>query len=57
MRAIAGALAALILTAGFALAGSWPAAASGAGGGNGSGGCDPYIDGTVVPVPCSSGGG
>lgn len=57
MRAIAGALAALILTAGFASAGSWPAAASGGGGGNGSGGCDPYIDGTVVPVPCASGGG
>jgi hypothetical protein len=63
MRSIAVALAALLLTAaGFTLAGAWPAAASGASAGNrssgnGSGGCDPYIDGTVVPVPCSSGGG
>ena len=24
---------------------------------NSGGGCDPYVDGTVVPVPCSSGGG
>jgi hypothetical protein len=57
VRAIAGIAAALILAAGFALAGSWPAAASAGGSGNGGGGCDPYIDGTVVPVPCSSGGG
>jgi hypothetical protein len=56
MRAIAGAVAALLMTAGFALAGASPAAAGG-GAGNRSGGCDPYIDGTVVPVPCSSGGG
>ena len=56
MRSIAVALAALLMTAGFALAGPWPAAASG-GGSAGSGGCDPYIDGTVVLVPCSSGGG
>ncbi len=56
MRSVAVALAALLMTAGFALAGTWPAAASG-GGSAGSGGCDPYIDGTVVLVPCSSGGG
>lgn len=54
MRALAVAVAALILMAGLAFAGSRPAAASG--GGNGSGGCDPYVDGTVIPVPCSSGG-
>jgi hypothetical protein len=58
VRALAGTVAALILAVGFALGGSWPAAASGGSGGSGSGGgCDPYIDGTVVPVPCSSGGG
>ena len=56
MRPVAAALAALLVTAGFACAGAWPAAASG-GGGNGSGGCYPYIDGTVVVIPCSSGGG
>jgi hypothetical protein len=55
MRSIAAALAALLVAAGLAVAGAWPAAAGGSG--NGSGGCDPYINGTVVPVPCSSGGG
>jgi hypothetical protein len=44
------------MTAGFASAAPWAAAAS-SGGGKGSGGCDPYIDGTIVVVPCSSGGG
>jgi hypothetical protein len=57
MRALAGVLAALMLTTSFALAVSWPAAASGGGSWSGSGGCDPYINGTVVPVPCSSGSG
>jgi hypothetical protein len=55
VRSIAAALAALLVTAGLACAGAWPAAASGDGG-NGSGGCYPYIDGTVVVIPCSSGG-
>src|SRR5215469_55267 len=55
MRALAGVLAALMLTISVAFAASWPAAASGGGSWTGSGGCDPYINGTVVPVPCSSG--
>jgi len=54
MRAIAGAFAALILAVSCALAGSWPAAAGGGGSGAGSGGCDPYIDGTIVLLPCSA---
>ncbi len=53
MRVVAGVLAALIAVTGFVFAVSWPAAA----GGGGTGSCDPYIDGTIVPVPCSSGGG
>jgi len=57
MRALAGGLAALMMTMSFALAVAWPAAASGGGSWSGSGGCDPYINGTVVPVPCSSGSG
>lgn len=57
MRPLAGVVAALMLTISFALAVSWPAAASGGASWSGSGGCDPYINGTVVPIPCSSGGG
>jgi hypothetical protein len=57
MRALAGVLAALTLTNCFALAVSWPAAASSRGSWTASGGCDPYINGTVVPVPCSAGSG
>jgi hypothetical protein len=37
------------------VSGAAPVAASGGSSGNaGSGGCDPYVDGTVIPVPCSS---
>ena len=54
MRAIVGVFATLILTVSCALTGSWPAAASGGGNGTGSAGCDPYIDGTIVLLPCSS---
>jgi hypothetical protein len=57
MRAVAGVLTALIAAVCLPFAVSWPAAAGGGGAGNGSGGCDPYIDGTIVPVPCSSGSG
>jgi len=57
MRALAGVLAALMLTISFGLAASFPAAASGGGSWTGSGGCDPYINGTVIPIPCSSGSG
>jgi hypothetical protein len=49
-------LAALGVAVGLAVVGgAAPATASGAGGG--PGGCDPYVDGTVIPVPCSSGSG
>jgi hypothetical protein len=57
MRALAGVMTALMLAMSFTLAVSWPAAAIGGGGRRASGGCDPYINGTVVPVPCSSGSG
>jgi hypothetical protein len=59
MRAVAAALATMIVAGSLALAGlpaAGAAASSSAGGGSGSG-CDPYVDGTVVPVPCTSGGG
>jgi hypothetical protein len=56
VRSVAGALTALLVATGFACTAAWPAAADG-GGGNGSGGCAPYIDGTVVLIPCTSGGG
>jgi len=49
MRVLASLAAALVLAGGAAVAGASPAAAS-------SGGCDPYIDGTVVVVPCTSAG-
>ena len=45
-------LAVLAMTAGVAALGAAPAVAS-----SGGGGCDPYVDGTVIPVPCSSGSG
>jgi hypothetical protein len=51
-RSVSSALAVLVLAGGVAAAGSGPAAASGSGGG-----CDPYVDGTLIPVPCSSGSG
>jgi hypothetical protein len=47
-------LAALAIAASLAVAcGAAPATASNTGGG--TSGCDPYLDGTVIPVPCSSG--
>jgi len=47
-------LAALAIGASLAVAcGAAQAIASSAGGG--TNGCDPYLDGTVIPVPCSSG--
>ena len=52
VRSVGSALAVLVLAGGIAAAGSGPAAASGSGGG-----CDPYVDGTLIPVPCSSGSG
>jgi hypothetical protein len=52
VRAVAGALAALLLAGGL-LASAGTRALAGGGGG----GCDPYVDGTIVPVPCSTGSG
>ncbi len=51
MRALAGAVATLMLAGGLAIAVTSPAA------GSWGGGCDPYVDGTVIAVPCSSGAG
>jgi hypothetical protein len=51
MRAVSAWLATLAIAATMAGAYVAPAAASG------SGGCDPYVNGTVIPVPCSSSGG
>jgi len=51
MRVLAGAAAALVVVSGLVLAPASPAVAS-----SGGGSCDPYVDGTVIPVPCSSGG-
>jgi hypothetical protein len=45
------AIAVLALAGGVAVIGAAPAAASG----GGTGGCNPYVNGTVIPVPCSSG--
>jgi hypothetical protein len=45
----------LMLAAVLTAVSSAPVSASGRGGG--TGGCDPYVDGTVIPVPCSSGSG
>jgi hypothetical protein len=60
MHAVTGAdrplrsrLAALVLAVGLAACYAAPAAASG--GSASTGGCDPYVDGTVIPVPCSAG--
>jgi hypothetical protein len=50
MRAVAGAVAALVMAGSLAIATSSPASGSG-------GGCDPYIDGTVILVPCWFGAG
>jgi hypothetical protein len=47
-------LAIVVLAASLASVGAGSAAASG---GTSSGGCDPYVDGTVIPVPCSFGSG
>ena len=51
-RPLLGALTVLGLAVGLAAIGAAPVAASG---GGGTGGCNPYVDGTVIPVPCSSG--
>jgi hypothetical protein len=48
-----GLLVALLLAAGLAAIHATPAVASG----GGTGGCNPYVDGTVIPVPCFSGSG
>lgn len=53
MRALAGVLAAMLLSGVLLAAGGTRAMA----GGGGGGGCDPYVDGTIVPVPCSTGSG
>jgi hypothetical protein len=45
-------LLAALTTAGVAAIAAAPAAAAG-----GTSGCNPYVDGTVIPVPCSSGFG
>jgi hypothetical protein len=52
VRAVTALATVLVAIAGLSAAIAPRAAASG-----GGGGCDPYVDGTVVPVPCSSGGG
>jgi hypothetical protein len=51
VRALAAAAAALLLAVALLAAAVAPAAAGG------SGGCNPYVNGTIVPVPCSSGSG
>ena len=51
MRALAGAVAALVMAGSLAIATTSPALASG------GGSCDPYIDGTVILVPCWFGAG
>jgi hypothetical protein len=55
-RLIAG-LATALLVAGFVAVPAATPAASAAPAAKSGGGCDPYVDGTVVPVPCSSGSG
>jgi hypothetical protein len=73
MRPVAGLAAALIVAgflacsaaaaapaasaAPAATAAAAASAAAAARAASGGGGCDPYVDGTVVPVPCSSGSG
>ena len=51
MRAVSAFLATFTMASTIAVAYMAPAVASG------SGGCDPYVNGTVIPVPCSSSGG
>jgi hypothetical protein len=51
MRALAGAVAALVT------AGSLAFATTSAAAGSGGGSCDPYVDGTVILVPCWFGAG
>lgn len=51
MRALAGAVAAFVMAGSLAFATTSPAA------GSGGGSCDPYIDGTVILVPCWFGAG
>ena len=58
-RRIASVLAAVLIVLGFGtvfMAGAVPVA-SAASATSGGGSCNPYVDGTVVPVPCSSGSG
>ncbi|HEY2316575.1 MAG TPA: hypothetical protein VGH96_23445 [Streptosporangiaceae bacterium] len=50
-RPLLSVLTVLGLAVGLAAIGAAPVAASG----GGTGGCNPYVDGTVIPVPCSSG--
>jgi hypothetical protein len=52
MRGLTAGLAVVIVAGWLIAAGTSPAAASG-----GGGGCSPYVNGYVVPVPCSSGTG
>lgn len=51
MRALAGAVAALVMAGSLAIATT--ASAAGSGGGS----CDPYVDGTIILVPCWFGAG
>ncbi|HYK27014.1 MAG TPA: hypothetical protein VEV61_03520 [Streptosporangiaceae bacterium] len=51
MRTVSAWVATLVIACAIAAAYVAPAVASG------SGGCDPYVNGTVIPVPCSSSGG
>jgi hypothetical protein len=53
-RPLLSLLAALALAVSLAAVDVATAAASG---GGDTGGCNPYVDGTVIPVPCSSGSG
>jgi hypothetical protein len=53
-RPLLSLLAALALAVSLAAVDVASAAASG---GGDTGGCNPYVDGTVIPVPCSSGSG
>jgi hypothetical protein len=51
MRALAGAVAALVMAVSLAIATTSPAT------GSSRGSCDPYVDGTVILVPCWFGAG
>jgi hypothetical protein len=48
VRGLAGVAAAFVVASSVVIAAATPAAGS-----SGAGSCDPYIDGTVIPVPCS----